>query len=398
MVGLVVETLSLTAVAAEQFHSPGWDQTTQANEDALLLQKVVDGQLGRLDMNQIEQVLKRLDADVQANLPKLDIRSMIFRDGGSLRIDVPRLITGMIQYFLREIVLNFRLLGQLLLLVVLCASLQHLQVTWEKNAMGNLASSVSFLVILYISLKSFQAAVTVAKTTIEHMVEFMHAILPMLTALLAAAGAMASATVLHPILLTSVVVVSTLVKTIVLPLALIGIVLGVVGNMTKGFPGSSLGDLANKAAVVVLGLLCTGFLGVLTVKGALAPLVDGIGLKTAKFLAGRFVPVVGGVFSGAVEVVAGGSILIKSAVGVFGLFAVIVIASFSLLKLASILVIYRLVAALAAPIAESRVAGALNQMAGGLAVVLAAVGVTAVMFFVAITIVISLGNVAVMVQ
>lgn len=399
LLAIFVLAASVWAQAAPDSQPPvPFSQRAAQDEGTLLLERVVQGQISRLDTRQIERVLTRLEADIQANLPSLNVRRMIFKDGGTLQIDVPALVSDLIRYFLREIVLNFRLLGQLLLLVFLCSALQHLQVTWERTCSVDLAAAVSFLVVLYMSLKSFQAAVAVGRETIERMVDFMQAIFPMLTALLAAAGAVTSATVLHPLLATAVVAVATVIKTLVFPMALVGLVLGVGGNLAKGFPGVTLADLANKAAVVLLGLLCTGFLGIVTVKGALAPLVDGVGLKTAKFLAGRFVPVIGGVFSGAVEVVAGGSVLIKSAVGVFGLFVVIVIASFSLLKLASILIIFRLAAALAEPVSDPRVVSALNQLANSLSVVLAAVGVTAVMFFVAISIVISLGNMAVMLQ
>lgn len=366
--------------------------------DTELLQRVVNGQIAGLDTTELENFIAELDAEMQAYIPTLDINEMIFRNGGRIQVDFAELGRGLVRYFMREVVFNFRLLGQLLLLIIPCAALYQLQVSWEGFHGMDLVVVVSFLVMLFIAVQCFQSALSVATEAIERMVDFMHAITPMLSALLVAAGAVTSATVLHPLLLTSVVLVGTAVRSVVFPLSLIGLVLGVVGNLSSGMPGKRLAALASKAASIVLSLLCVAFLGVLTVRGALVPLVDGVGLKTAKFLAGKFIPVIGGVFSGAVEVIAGGSVLIRSAVGVFGLIVVTVLAAFPLVKLGAILVIFRVISALVEPITDLRIVKALDQIGDSLALVFAAVGVTAVMFFLTITIITSVGNLTVTMQ
>lgn len=363
-----------------------------------LLERVVSGQLAALDTSELEEFINGLDREIQAYIPALDLNKIILRDGGRIQVDFPRLARGLIQYFMREVVFNFRLLGQLLLLIILCAALYQLQISWNGLPNADLVVVVSFLVMLFIALECFQSALGVASDAMEKMVDFMQAIVPTLSALLVAAGAVTSAAVLHPMLLVTVVLVGTAIRHIVFPLSLVSLVLGIVGNLSSQMTGSRLAGLANKAAVFVLSLLCIAFLGVVTVRGALVPLVDGVGLKTAKFLAGKFVPVVGGVFSGAVEVVAGGSVLIKSAIGAFGLFVVIVLAAFPLVKLGSILFIFRLIGALVEPITDLRIVKALDQIGNSLALVFASVAVTAVMFFLALTIVVSVGNVSVMVQ
>ena len=228
-------------------------------DNVSLLREVVQGQVERLNLRDVERVIGSLEAEVQQNLPSLDIVTMIFQDGGNVDIDLRHLVGELLRYFLREVVLNLRLLGQLLLLMVLCSCLEHLQVSGSRKASGDLVIVVSFLVLLFLAVKSFQVTIEVARRTIDQMVAFMQAVLPLMTALLAAAGGVSSAVVLHPVLLGAVVLVGTLVKNIVFPLALIAMVLAVVGNMAKDFPVGSLAGLVNKAAVVILGLLCTGF-------------------------------------------------------------------------------------------------------------------------------------------
>src|SRR5690606_42087626 len=92
-----------------------------------------------------------------------------------------------------------------------------------------------------------------------------------------------------------------------------------VGGAVHGvaeFPLSRLSGLLPHGALTVLGLGFTVFLGVMVIRGAIAPVADGVALRAAKFLAGTFIPVVGGMMADAVEVVVGGSLLVKNALGV----------------------------------------------------------------------------------
>ena len=45
-------------------------------------------------------------------------------------------------------------------------------------------------------------------------------------------------------------------------------------------------------------------------------------MRTAKFLSGTFIPVVGGMFADAVEVVIGSALILKNAVGLLGVLAI----------------------------------------------------------------------------
>ena len=68
----------------------------------------------------------------------------------------------------------------------------------------------------------------------------------------------------------------------------------------------------------LLGLFFTIFLGVISVQGASAAVTDGITLKTAKFITGNFIPVIGRMFSDATDTVISASVLLKNTVGIAG--------------------------------------------------------------------------------
>jgi len=69
---------------------------------------------------------------------------------------------------------------------------------------------------------------------------------------------------------------------------------------------------------------------------------------------------------------------------------------FPLAKLAAVTLIYKLGAALVEPLGESELGSCINVMGNSLALVLAALACTALIFFLAVTAIVSAGNAAIM--
>ena len=99
-------------------------------------------------------------------------------------------------------------------------------------------------------------------------------------------------------------------------------------------------------------------------RGAVAPVADGVALRAAKFLTSNVVPVIGSMFANAVEVVVGGSLLIKNTVGMFGMLIIFLLVALPIIKIWAIVLIYRIVAALVEPISDKRIAEVVGSMAG----------------------------------
>ena len=77
-----------------------------------------------------------------------------------------------------------------------------------------------------------------------------------------------------------------------------------------------------KIISIVLGVLSTVFVGLVTIKGALASSADSVSVKGIKLLAGNTIPIVGGAIGDAYTSVLGSLNLIKGTVGAFGIFAI----------------------------------------------------------------------------
>lgn len=353
-------------------------------------------QLRVLELEDLTKYAEVIDPDYRHYLPDLDWRNVLNNDLN--RIDINQLLRLLISTLLKEIVLSAHLLKQLMVVAILSAFLHQLQSAFASETLVDMAFAVSFLVIVFIGLQSFRTALNLAYSSLNDMATMMYALLPIMASLLAAVGGITSAALFHPILISVVTAIVSLSKTLLFPLLNVNAIVGLVAHFSKQFPLARLAGLLRQACILLLSLFFTVFLGVLTVRGAIAPIADGIALRTAKLFTSSFVPVIGSMFANAVEVVVGGSLLIKNTIGIFGLMLIFLMAALPSLKIWAIILIYKLIGALLEPICDSRIIKVLASLESSLTLIFISLATVALMFFLAITIFIGFGNLTVIMR
>ncbi|MCL6449724.1 MAG: stage III sporulation protein AE [Acetobacteraceae bacterium] len=359
----------------------------------------LEEQAGALGLERAEEVLRGATQEWRAYLPDLSLKGMADRlRQGRFPLDLGGLGRGLLRYGFREALAGLRLLGQLLGLAVVCALLGALEAAVSRGGVGRLAHSVCYLALVSLALAGLLVALDVARGTLQGMVSFMLALLPMLVALLAAVGAPVTAGLFHPLMVAVVHTVALGAAQVAFPLLVFSVALDSVGHLAPEHRLAGLSALFRQLAIAGVGVLLCLFLGASVVLGAGGAVADGVALRTAKFLSSTFVPVVGKMFSDASEVILGSSLLLKSAVGLSGAVAVVALAAFPLVKLLSLVLVFRVGAALAQPVAGAGVAGCLESMGSALTLVLLILAAVALMFFLSLVLVLGAGSAAVMLR
>lgn len=358
-----------------------------------LFQESIRAQLEELDLGQLLRFTETLEEGYRELVPSLHWRDLTA--GATTSRSVGELLALLLQSFLGELSLSLALLRQLLVIGILAALLQRLSISFGSKMVVDLAFAVCFFVLVLLGLQSFRLAAGIAQETVDTMVSFMHSLLPMLATLLVAVGGVTSAAVFHPLLWALVTTIASLVQHLLLPLILLSTAFSLVSSFSSEFAFPKLGGLLRQAVITILGVMFIVFSGFMVVRGAIAPITDGISLRTAKYLTKAFIPIAGGMFADSLEVVVGGSLLIKNAVGIFGLVMILCLMAAPLLKVLAMVFIYKLVGALLEPISDRRLLQALAVLESSLVLVMIALGTAALMFFLAITILVGIGNLAV---
>ncbi|MDF2839749.1 MAG: stage sporulation protein [Clostridia bacterium] len=361
--------------------------------------KIIKDQLDALDVNEIQSFADQVSKQADGSIPTLDIKEMVL---GLLKgnpiVNVEKLILGLGRMLIKEVVSNFNVMGQILVLAVFCAILQNLHGAFEGTTVGKLAYNACYILIAIIAVKSFYTAMNLGSQAIDTMVNYTQALFPTMIALLVSVGAITSSTVFQPIIYGSISLIITAIKYFIIPLVYFSAVLSLLNNLTEGIQVNRLAALLRQTAVGALGIMLTIFLGVISVQGVASSSLDGLTIKTAKFAMDKFVPIVGKFLNDAFDTVVSCSMLIKNGIGVAGLIVLLMICLFPLIKILSIIAIYKITSALIEPILDNQIVKCLNDMSNSLLIIFSAVLSVGVLFFVFITVIMGVGNMTVMLR
>lgn len=361
--------------------------------------RLVQEQLRMIETGSVETYWTELMTEYGGYFPggKMPSFMELVQSGGN-GIKLADMLKALLQFILHEVLYNGKLLAAVVLLTVFSMILETLQTAFERKAVSKVAYAVSYMVLIILAVNSFYVAIGYAKEAIGGMIQFMMAMIPLLLALLASMGNVVTVSVMHPLIIFMIHTVGTLIHSIVFPLLFFSAVLHIASAISDRFKVTQLADLIRKCAVGLLGLLLTIFLGVISVQGASGGVTDGITLKTAKFVTGNFVPVVGRAFSDAADTVLSASLLVKNAVGIAGVVILLFLCAFPAVKILALALIYNICAAVLQPLGDSPIIGCLETIGKTMIYVFAALAAVGLMFFLAVTIILTAGNAAVMLR
>jgi stage III sporulation protein AE len=330
----------------------------------------------------------------EGKLPEL--KELMFPDGKAW--NAGQAIAGLLRFLLHEVLYSGKLLVTIVMLTIFTMILETMQTAFERNTVSKVAYAIAYMVLIILAVNSFRTATSYAEESIRSMVQFMLAMVPLLLTLLAGTGSVATVAVLHPLIIFMIHTVGTFIHLFVFPLLFFSAVLHLVSSLSDRYKVTQLANLLRNAGVGLMGVMFTIFLGVLSVQGASGAVADGVAMQTAKFVTGNFVPVVGRMFSDAADTVLSASLLVKNAVGLAGVIVLLFLCAFPAMKILTLALIYNVAGAVLQPLGHSPIVDCLQTIGKTLIYVFAGLAAVGLMFFLAVTIILTAGNAALMMR
>ncbi len=359
---------------------------------------LIQEQSEALDTTQVEHYWDRLLKEYGGYFPDSRMPSLMDMISGEEGMDIANVFTGLMRFMFHEVLYNGSLLVSIIILTVFSMILQTMQSAFEHHTVSKIAYSIAYIVLIVLAINSFNVAIGYARDAISDMIDFMVAMVPLLLTLLASMGNAVSVTIMHPLIIFMIHAVGTLIYTVVFPLLFFSAVLHIVSSLSDKYRVTHLANFLRNASAMLLGVFLTVFLGVISVQGATSAVTDGVTIRTAKYITGNFVPIVGRMFSDAADTVFSASLLVKNAVGLVGVIIIVLLCAFPAVKILTLAIIYNLSAAVMQPLGESPIVGCLQTIGKSMIYVFAALASVGLMFFLAVTILITLSNVSVMMR
>lgn len=367
--------------------------------DESLSGEILMQQFDKLNLTDLQEEVDKINNKIDDYLPGLDIKKILLDIArGKVEISWNELLRSIIKYLGREVTANFTILGQIIILAVISAVFSIFYQSFSSHTISNTAGILIFLVLAILLLKAFNIAIGIGIEAVDNMVSFMHALLPVLLSLLIGMGAVTSAVIFNPLTFLIISVFGTVVKYFVFPMIFISAVLSIVTRLNPEYSLSRLAGLFKEISIGALGLIMILFIGGLLLQGGAAAVTDSLTLRTAKYLTGTFVPVIGGIFADAVDLIVSCSLIIKNALNIFGVLAILTIIAYPIIKVIALIIIYRLASALIQPIAEARLVDVINDLSNSLILIFVTVSAVSVMFFIILTVLVGTANLTVMMR
>ncbi|MFL6978530.1 stage III sporulation protein AE [Bacillus inaquosorum] len=386
----------LIAGRAEMVQAAG--DAEQTEDHAETAEQLAERTADSLETDKIGEFWNDIMTEYGGLLPESQKGSLMEFINGDKSFSPQEWLKALFSYLFHEVLANGKLLGTLILLTIFCVILQLLQNAFQQSTVSKVAYSIVYMVLIILALNSFHVAINYATEAIQTMTSFILALIPLLLALLASSGGAVSAAFFHPVILFLMNTSGLLIQNIVMPLIFLSAILSIVSTMTEQYKVTQLANLLRNIAIGALAAFLTIFLGVISVQGASAAVTDGITLRTAKFITGNFIPVLGRMFTDATDTVISASLLLKNTVGILGVAILICIAAFPAIKVLSLAFIYKLAAAILQPLGGGPVITCLDVISKSVIYIFAALAIVSLMFFLSLTVIITAGNLTMMMK
>ena len=293
-----------------------------------------------------------------------------------------------------ELKTSIKIAASILVLALLSSIIKSLENSFSSSSISTVTNYIVFITVVTLTLISFKDILALCYATIENVIGLVNVIIPIMISLLVLVGFPITSTALNPIFIGGIAVINIVFKKFVFVAISLAFAILVINNVTNNIKLNRLSAFIKQINIVTLGAVFTLYLGLVSIQGLYVTSFDKFTVKTAKFAVGNFIPVVGGFVSDSVDILLSSSQLIKNVFGGVGLVILVGICLIPVIKILSVILVYKVCAIAIEPIGEDNISSFLNDVANLMIIILATIIAVTIMFFVTIAILTSISAVA----
>ncbi len=242
-----------------------------------------------------------------------------------------------------------------------------------------LAGTLSISLLL---MKPANSLIALGAETITQLSDYGKLLFPVLTAALAAQGGATSSAALYTGTAALDAILSSVISHLIVPMIYIHLCLCIACNMLDQPLLKNLRDFTKWGMTWCLKIVLYVFTGYLSITKVVSGTVDAASIKAAKLAISGVVPVVGGLISDASETILVSAGVMKSAVGVYGLLAVLAVWIGPFLKIGCQYLLLKMTAAVCGVIGSKESTALISDFSGAMGMLLAMTGTVCLLLLV----------------
>ena len=318
----------------------------ESTEEDLLVEEFLD-----------EDGIKEMQQMLEEQLPNTSfsmseyIKQLIF---GEQPFSITDLGNTIKEAVMEEITANTNLWKQCFFIALIAAFFSNFAMMFQNKQVGETGYYIGVLLLFSLLITAFVGVFSVAEKMLTMLVTFMKVLLPVYFMLTAASSGQSVASGGYQLALLVVTLVDYMIKAVLLPAVKIYFFTVLINQLSKTDKFSKFLELLDTG----IRWTMKGLLGLVTglnvVQGLLLPGVQKV--KQNAFLkTGASIPVVGDLFTGVTETVLSVLSLLRNAVGVAGVVAMLLLCFIPLIKLVVYALVFRAEAALLQPMGGGQI-------------------------------------------
>ncbi len=223
-------------------------------------------------------------------------------------------------------------------------------------------------------LSSAHSLIQLGAQTVNSLSEYGKLLLPVLTGALAAQGGITSATALYAGTMVFNSVLCTIIARLLIPMLYGSLALAIANCATAEPVLKQLQSFINWLMTWALKLIIYAFTGYMGITNVISGGADAAAIKATKLTISGMVPVVGGMLSDASEAVLVSAGLVKRAVGIYGLLAVLAIWLTPFLRIGTQYLLLKASSAISGVFGSKRITGLVQDFSKAMGLLLSMTG------------------------
>ena len=350
-------------VAVEAERTAGQAVPMEETEDTG--EEIREGLLADMDFTQVQDMLDEMLGGESFSFSKA-LKDVMSGEDAFTKEAMQELVRGL---FFSRFEEERGIFVKILMLVFLAAVFSNLAAVFDNGQIGEVSFYVVYLLLFTLLTESFSVLSMSLSESLSWMTEFMRALAPAYFAAMAAAQGASSAAAFYQGILLLIWMIQWLLLRVILPGANLYILMRLINHLSREEMLSKMAELLGTAIGWSLKTILGVMVGMQVVRSLVAPVMDslkrGVIGRTASFIPG-----VGGAVNSVTELIVTSAVLVRNSLGVVILAVIILVGAGPVIRYVFLSLAYRFLGALAQPISDKRMVGALGTMGEGAAMLL----------------------------
>ena len=278
---------------------------------------------------------------------------------GEFDFSFKSVLSYVLNIFLSELKAQGEILKKLMAMTLLCGFLQNAGEAFGHKDIAKTGFFVCTIYLVYLVLTSLKMQCTYVSDITQRLSENIKILIPAFAAAAASSGRAVTASVMVPVILFLSAFLMYAINIFLVPVVTGVSMVECINCVSDKSILSNMCDLIKKCINIFMKICAFVFAAILSFQRLGTGQLSGFAGKTAKNIVSA-IPVVGDIMRSSVDTAAAVSSLITNSMAAAGIIMVAAICAVSVLKIAVMWFIYKITAAFAEPIGESRITKALN--------------------------------------